>query len=349
MSMVRPGSWTVSSTSSSIVSGPTPWRAAWRGRGTTAELPPLVIVAGPTATGKTSLAIELARRLPGSEIVSADSRQVYRGMDIGTAKATAEERAAAPHHGLDLVDPDVPFTVSDYRRAALSALRGIAARGGLAFLVGGTGLYLRAVGRGLPLDTPAADAHVRATLETRLHDEGLPALVVELAQRDPVAAARIDLRNPRRVVRALERFVVTGSGLPPPPTGYPGPSMWLGLDREPVEHRALITARVAEQFRAGLLEEAEDLRSRYPEDLPAFSAMGYREAFDVLAGRCSVESAAARDVQRTWGYARRQRTWFRAEPEVHWLAAGEGLIERAWTELEPFLRTLRSPGYAGSR
>jgi tRNA dimethylallyltransferase len=338
--MARPCSWTASSTWSSSAPAPTPWQAAWRGRGTTAELPPLVIVAGPTATGKTSLAIELARRLPGSEIISADSRQVYRGMDIGTAKATAMERAVVPHHGLDLVDPDVLFTASDYHRAALAALRGIAARGGVAFLVGGTGLYLRSVGRGLPLERAAVDAQVRSALEARLAREGLPALTAELARRDPVAAARIDQRNPRRVVRALERLLVTGSAMPPPPTGYPGPSIWLGLAREPVEHRALIAARVAEQFRSGLLEEAEGLRRRYREDLPAFSAMGYREAFDVLAGRCSVEAAASRDTQRTWTYARRQRTWFRAEPGIRWLEAGEGLAERSWRELEPFLRTL---------
>ncbi len=269
-------------------------------------------------------------------------------MDIGTAKVTAAERAAIPHHGLDLVDPDEPFTASDYRSAALAALQGIAARGGLAFLVGGTGLYLRTVGRGLPLDAAGADVALRAELEARLGREGLPALAAELAHRDPVSAARVDQRNARRVVRALERCMLTGSALPPPPSGYPGPSLWLGLAREPVEHRAAIAARVDEQFRSGLLEEAEGLRSRYGEDLPAFSALGYREAFDVLVGRCSLEAAAASDAQRTWAYARRQRTWFRAEPGIRWLEAGEGLVERAWQVLEPFLRALPDRGYAGA-
>ncbi len=324
-----------------------PCSVGLRGRATTAELPPLVVVGGATATGKTALAIELARRLPGAEIVSADSRQVYRGLDIGTAKATPAERAAVPHHGLDLVDPDAPFTASDYRRAALASLEGIAARGGLAFLVGGTGLYLRAVARGLPLETGTTDPAVRIGLEERLAADGLPALVAELEQRDPVAANAVDQHNPRRVIRALERAVLTGSGVPPRPVGYPGAVLWLGLVREPVEHRQAIAARVDEQFAAGLLEEAEGLRQRYREDLPAFSAMGYREAFEVLAGRGDLASAKAADVQRTWVYARRQGTWFRSEPDIHWLAAGEGCVSRARQVLAPFLRSLGWDDYAG--
>ena len=123
--------------------------------------------------------------------------------------------------------------------------------------------------------------------------------------------------------------------------------MWLGLAREPAEHRQAIDARVDAQFAAGLLEEAAALRTRYQEDLPAFSAMGYREAFDVLAGRRDAASARAVDAQRTWAYARRQRTWFRSEPEVHWLEAGEGVADRAWSVLTPFLRAVGRGGYAG--
>ncbi len=141
-------------------------------------------------------------------------------------------------------------------------------------------------------------------------------------------------------MRALERAIVTGSGLPPQPQGYPAPVIWLGLAREPADHRQAIDARVDAQFAAGLLEEAAGLRTRYGEDLPAFSAMGYREAFDVLAGRRDPASARAVDAQRTWAYARRQRTWFRSEPEVHWLEAGEGLADRAWSVLTPFLRAV---------
>lgn len=306
-------------------------------------------MAGATATGKTTLAVELARGLPGAEILSADSRQVYRGMDIGTAKPTREELAAAPHHCLDLVDPDEPFTAADYRRAALAALHEIAGRDGVALLVGGTGLYLRAVARGLPLDQGDSDPEIRAQLDTRLTGDGLAPLVAELQERDPEGAKGIDLRNPRRVIRALERTILTGSAAPPAPEGYPAPVIWLGLTREPAAHRHAIATRIDEHFEAGLLEEAERLRARYPEDLPAFSAMGYREAFDVLAGRIGIEEAKARDAQRTWSYARRQRTWFRSEPAVEWLEAGEGAIEGAAARLSPFLRGIGRDDYAGQR
>jgi tRNA dimethylallyltransferase len=328
-----------------------PCPAAWRGRGTTAdgapELPPLLVIGGATATGKTALAIELALRIGEAEIVSADSRQVYRGMDIGTAKATAQQRAAVIHHGLDLVDPDEPFTAADYRREALTALGGIAARGRVAVLVGGTGLYLRSVARGLPLDVTGADPQVRSELEARLVTEGLAVLADELRGRDPGTAARIDLHNPRRVVRALERVIVTGSAVPPAPRGYPGPMRWLAIAQDPTTHRAAIAARAHGQFAGGLLEEARILRARYPDVLPAFSAMGYREAFDVIAGRTDVTAAVAADTARTWAYARRQRTWFRAEAEIGWLAAGEGLLERAWSAIRAWRRA--ASGYAGRR
>jgi tRNA dimethylallyltransferase len=316
---------------------------------TTPDLPPLIVIAGATATGKTALAVRLAQGLPGSEIVSADSRQVYRDMDIATAKPTAHDLAAAPHHGLDLVDPDERFTTADYMVAALEALRGIAARDGLALLVGGTGLYLRAVARGLPLAQGDSDEAVRAELDDRFARDGLAALVEELRRRDPAAAETIDLRNPRRVIRGLERVILTGSATPPPAQGYPAPVTWIGLRREPEPHRHDIAMRIEEHFASGLLDEAARLRDRYPEDLTAFSAMGYREAFDVLAGRCSTDEAKARDANRTWAYVRRQRTWFRSEPDVSWLPAGEGSLEAAATALAPFLRGIGRDDYAGPR
>ena len=319
------------------------WRAP-----TTPELPPLIVIAGATATGKTSLGIALARSLPGAEIVSADSRQVYRGMDIATAKPTPDELAAAPHHCLDLVDPDEPFTTSDYRAASVAALEGIAVRGGIGLLVGGTGLYLRTIARGLPIGGDT-DPRLRAELEARLKAEGLAPLVAALQARDEAGAGTIDLRNPRRVVRALERATLTGSATPPAPEGYPGPVAWLGLRLGADEHRARISARIDEHFEAGLLDEAARLRGRYPEDLSAFSAMGYREAFDVLAGRSSIEEAVERDVLRTWAYARRQRTWFRSEPGIDWLDSGEGSSEAAHARLEPWLRDIGRAHYAGQR
>lgn len=281
--------------------------------------------------------------------MSADSRQVYRGMDIATAKPTLEERAVAPHHCLDLVDPDEPFTAADYRRAALDALRATALRGGIALLVGGTGLYLRTIARGLPLSQGDSDPQLRAELEARWEAEGLDVLVTELLQRDPEGAAAVDQRNPRRVIRALERAVLTGSARPPAPDGYPAPVTWLGLRFEPEVHRRRIRERIEEHFAAGLLDEAAGLRERYAEDLPAFTAMGYREAFDVLAGRCSPDEAKARDASRTWSYARRQGTWFRAEPDIAWLEAGEGILEQAAGRLAPWLRGIGRDDYAGRR
>jgi tRNA dimethylallyltransferase len=337
------------SRSRSSAAVPTRWRAGSPERSTTPEWPALIVIAGATATGKTALALELAARLEGTEVISADSRQVYRGLDIGTAKPTPAERAAVPHHCLDLVDPAEAFTASDYRRAAQQALVGIASRGGLALLVGGTGLYLRGVARGLPLERTGADAAVRAALEARLAEGGLGPLVAQLLGHDAAAAEDVDLRNPRRVVRALERALVTGSATPPRPEGYPAPLLWLGLAREPSEHRRAIVARVEAQFAAGLLHEAAQLRERHPEELPAFTAMGYREAFDVLADRCDVEQAKAADAHRTWAYARRQRTWFRSEPDIRWLEVGEGLADRALEALTPFLREIGRGGYADVR
>lgn len=295
-----------------------------------------MVICGATATGKTRLSLELASRLAGAELVSADSRQVYRGMDIGTAKVAPDVRARVPHHCLDVVEPDEPFTAADYVRHALTALADIAARGAIALMVGGTGLYLRAVARGLPLETSGHDRLLRARLEERLASEGLAVLAAELEGHDPAAARSIDLRNPRRVVRALERLMVAGTALPPPARGYPAPQLWLGLEVEPDRHRREISERVRDQFEGGLLAEAAELLSRYGEDLPAFSAMGYREAFDVLAGRLDLGSAVSLTARRTWAYARRQRTWFRSEPGITWLA-GEGSTGRAEDLVRRFL------------
>jgi tRNA dimethylallyltransferase len=287
-----------------------------------------VVIAGPTASGKTALSLELAERMT-AEVVSADSRQVYRGMDIGTAKVTAVERARVPHHGLDLVDPDGAFSVADFRRHALEALAGIGARGRTAILVGGTGLYLRAVARGVPIDASGHDPTVRAALEKRLTAHGLAPLVAELRDVAPSVAASIDLANPRRVVRALERAMVVGDAPPPRPVGYPAPTVWLATAPDPTRHGAVIEDRARSQFASGLLDEAAALRERYPEDLRAFGAMGYREAFDVLAGRSTLEDAIGLDAQRTRAYARRQRTWFHAEPDIHWLPPGPERLDTA--------------------
>ncbi len=269
-------------------------------------------------------------------------------MDIATAKPTAPEQAAAVHHGLDLVDPDEGFTAADYRVAALDALHGIAERGGIGLLVGGTGLYLRTIARGLPLGAGDSDPGLRRTLDERSESDGLEHLVSELRSIDPEGAEVIDLRNPRRVIRALERATLTGSAVPPAPEGYPAPVTWLGLRLDDVEHRRRIATRIDEHFERGLLEEAAGLRARYREDLSAFSAMGYREAFDVLAGRSDVETAKATDASRTWAYVRRQRTWFRSEPDITWLEPGEGTAAAARGTLAPWLEHIGRDDYAGA-
>jgi tRNA dimethylallyltransferase len=268
-------------------------------------------------------------------------------MDIGTAKPTAVERAAVAHHGLDLVDPDEPFSAAQYQRAASAALEGIAERGRLALLVGGTGLYLRAIGHGLPLEASGSDPAVRAELERRLAHDGLPALVAELRDREPAAAERIDLANPRRVVRALERSLVTGSAIAPPPRGYPAPILWLGLRRGGAAATAAIEERARGQFSGGLLDEAADLRTRYPEDVPAFSAIGYREAFDVMAGRTDLETAITATVARTRAYAKRQRTWFRSQPGITWLDADDDPTSAALGLVTAFRGPSVEPLYAG--
>ena len=293
------------------------------------DAPPLVVVAGATATGKTELAIALAERVVArgrpAEIVSADSRQVYRGLDIGTAKVGAAERSRVRHHGLDLVDPDEPFSVADYAQDARQALAGIAAVGGVAILVGGTGLYLRAVGRGLATGDLPSDAAVRARIEAELAADGLDALVARLRAIAPERAAAVDLRNPRRVVRALEIAELAGDAPLPAPVGYPGPSVWIGLAVPDPVHRSWIARRARDQFERGLIDEAAALRTRYDPTLPAFSAIGYAEAWSVIDGQATLEAAIERDAARNVAFARRQRTWFRAEPGIAWFDPSDGL------------------------
>lgn len=287
--------------------------------------PPLLVIAGATATGKTGLAIDVGRRLRAegiaAEIISADSRQVYRGLDIGTAKVRPEDRGNIPHHGLDLVDPDEPFSVADYVRHVREALDGIPERGGLAILVGGTGLYLRAIARGLDPDALPSDPAVRRGIDSAIESVGLAAIVAQLQAIAPDRAAAIDLRNPRRVSRALEFAELIGDAPLPVPAPYEGPIAWVGLQLDPATQTEWIAIRARAQFDAGLVEEARALRERWDPTLPAFSAIGYAESWALLDGGIDRETAIQRDAQRNVAFARRQRTWFRREPEIRWLDA----------------------------
>jgi len=270
-------------------------------------------------------------------VVSADSRQVYRGLDIGTAKATLEERARVVHHGLDLVDPDQPYSVSDFRAHALAALAALGRRGGVGILAGGTGFWLRAVAAGIDTDALPSDAGVRAGLEADLARDGVGALAARLRAAAPGLAARTDPHNPRRVVRALEIAALRGDAPLPEPVGYPAPVLGLQLAVEPAEHRRRITARARAQFAAGLVDEAVRLRARYDPGLPCFTAIGYRESWAVVDGACSLEEAIALDAQRNAAFARRQRTWFRAERSLEVLDATDDALSAAAARLDAWL------------
>jgi tRNA dimethylallyltransferase len=305
-------------------------------------MPPLIVVAGATATGKTQLAIRLAEEIERDSrpvvIISADSRQVFRGLDIGTAKASPAQRARVPHHGLDLVDPDQAFSVAEFAAHARGVLVELAGRGGVAVLAGGTGLYLRAVGRGLDTAALPSDPLVRARLEADLIADGLEVMAQRLRTMAPRLGARVDLHNPRRVVRALEIAEVCGDVVPPAPSGYPGPSIWLGLSLEPGTHRDRIAARARAQFGAGLIEEAAALRERFDPALSPFSAIGYREAWSVLDGRLTREQAIEEDIRRNIAFAKRQRTWFRGEPGINWLDAAQDHGQDARRMVEAMFR-----------
>ena len=241
---------------------------------------------------------------------------MYRGLDIGTAKATAEERARVVHHGIDLVDPDQPYSVADFRPHALAALEALGDRGGVGILAGGTGFWLRAVFAGIDTDALPSNAELRATLEADLVRDGVGVLAARLRKHAPGLASRTDLRNPRRVVRALEIALLQGDAPLPPPLGYPAPVLGVQLALEPAEHRRRIATRARAQFDAGLVEEARALRDRFDPSLPAFAAIGYRESWAFLDGELTLEQAIELDAGRNVAFARRQRTWFRREPSL---------------------------------
>jgi tRNA dimethylallyltransferase len=290
---------------------------------------------GPTASGKSALALAFARRHRDVELVSIDSMQVYRGMDIGTAKPTPEERTEVPHHLLDLVDPSEEYTVARFKAAFAHAVATIERRGHGALLVGGTGLYLRAVVDAL--DLPGQYPDVRATLEA---DQDTEALHARLSTLDPVAASRMEPTNRRRVLRALE--VTLGSGHPfssygPGLESYPpAPLRLVGLrvDRDELDGR--IEVRYRAQVDAGFVDEVRDLLDR-PGGLSrtASQALGYKEIAEHVRGRCSLDEALTTAIARTRRFARRQERWFRRDPRIVWIEAGAG--HNAWAALQAVL------------
>jgi tRNA dimethylallyltransferase len=300
--------------------------------------PLAIALMGPTASGKTALAVEWAQRL-GTEIVSVDSALVYRGLDIGSAKPDAATRALAPHRLIDIRAPHEPYSAADFAVDALAAMRGLAADGRIPILAGGTGLYFRALLHGLSA-MPSADAATRAAIAAEAEERGWSALHADLARIDPAAAARIHANDPQRITRALEVHRLSGRAI----TAWqadavraPFPFRVLRLVLAPAD-RAVLHARIDARFDAmladGLLDEVRRLRAdpRLHADLPAIRAVGYRQAWEFLAGRHDAATFRAQAIAATRQLAKRQLTWLRGEVDARWLDP-----QRDRTELEASL------------
>ncbi len=286
--------------------------------------PALIVVVGPTAVGKTEIAIQLAERLNG-EIVSADTRLFYKGMDIGTAKPSLEERARVPHHLIDVTDPNHPWSLAVFQQAAAQAIEAIHARGKLPFLVGGTGQYIHAVTHGWKPPELAPDPSLRKVLETLAESNGGAWLHERLALVDPASAGSIDARNVRRTVRALEVTLTTGRRFSDQRGQAESPYQLLeiGLIRPRPELYTRIDARIEAMFAAGFLEEVKGLLAEgVSPDQSTLSAIGYRECVEVLQGRLTLEEAKVQMRRLTRMFVRRQSNWFKAnDPAIHWFEA----------------------------
>lgn len=273
------------------------------------------VLGGATGAGKTAVSLELAGRLD-AEIVCADARQVYRGLDVATGKPTAAERERAPHHGFDVLDPREPTSAGAYARAVTPRVEEIEARGRTPLFVGGSGLYLRAAHAGLA-DVPPIPEDLRAAVRARLASEGAPALHGALAAVDPALAARIAPGDGQRIARGLEVALATGrplSAWQAESANEPPRWFWVALSQPRADAPTALAARARAFFAHGLVEEVRTLLAEgVPADAPAFDALGYREALDVLAGRLDTEAAIERLTRHTVQYAKRQATWWRGE------------------------------------
>ena len=299
----------------------------------------LVAIVGATAVGKTALAVALAAEF-NAEIVSADSRQVYRGLDIGTAKPTIAERARVPHHVVDAIAADdASFSVAVWRERAESARQDILARGKRPWLVGGTGFYVQSLVDGLALPNVPPQPELRAELNDTLAQEGIDALFARLQRLDPLAAARIDRRNPRRLIRALEVCIVSGKpfsaqgGRRPPP--YPVLQIGLHTDRDALYRR--IDRRVDRMLANGFLTEVENLLAQgLTTDSPSMQSAGYRQLAAYLQGSCTLAEAIQQTKYATHQLAKRQETWFRKQKGIQWIEIGPNAVALAQERIERF-------------
>lgn len=305
---------------------------------------PIVAIVGATATGKSDLALDLAERLDG-EIINADALQLYRGMDIGTAKVGAAERERVPHHLLDVLEVTQEASVSAYQREAREVIAEIRGRGRLPVVVGGSGLYVRAL-----LDDirfPPTDPEVRADLERRARSEGIAALRAELERTDPEAAAAIGARDERRIVRALEVGEITGGSFRAflPRRAYLDPAtLQIGLHREREDLRERVAVRVDRMVEQGLLDEVRALRARgLDEGATARRAIGYEQALAVLDGAMTCREAVEATVAGTRRLVRKQDTWFRRDERTDWLpASADDLLARALDLVAAHRRDVRA-------
>ncbi|NJL42991.1 MAG: tRNA (adenosine(37)-N6)-dimethylallyltransferase MiaA [Pseudanabaena sp. SU_2_4] len=307
----------------------------------------LIAICGATATGKSAIAIALADRL-GTEIISADSRQVYREFDIGTAKPSKSERQAIEHHLIDICDPTETLTVAEYQTQAQTAIANLQTEGRVPILVGGTGLYIRAIVKGLKIPQVPPQPELRSQLASL----GQPSCYAMLQQVDPISASNIHPHDTVRTLRALEVFYVTGipisaqQGEAPP--SYP--ILQIGLDSQADLLIQRIKHRTEEMIALGWIEEVQYLQARYGNDLPLLQTLGYKEMQQYLAGQLSLSEAAAQTVLHTRQFAKRQRTWFRADAEIVWFDCdSSNLIERIWIRVSEFIqangRSLEFPNY----
>jgi tRNA dimethylallyltransferase len=299
---------------------------------------PLILILGPTAAGKTELALQLSERING-EIVSADSRLFYRGMDIGTAKPTQEERSRVPHHLIDIADPDEILSLAAFQQKAQEAIAGIHTRNKIPFLVGGTGQYIRAVTEGWSPPEVEPNERLRTELERIKEEKGVYWLYEKLKDIDPVAAQKIDQRNYRRTIRALEVILTTGRRFSEQrrQVGSPYHLIPVGLTRPRLELYERVDQRIEAMFSNGFLEEVKRLVGKgYSTSLPTMSAIGYRECVRVIQGELSEEQAKAEIRRATRVFVRRQANWFKeSDPTIKWFRAEDGIVD----EIEAYLRS----------
>jgi len=291
---------------------------------------PLILIVGPTAVGKTEISIQLADRLNG-EIVSADSRLFYRGMDIGTAKPTTEEQARVPHHLIDIAKPDETLSLAVFQQKARETIEGIHTRNKLPFLVGGTGQYVRAVTQGWTPPEVEPNVTLRNELEQKKDENGVFWLHDKLKELDPVAAGKIDPRNYRRTIRALEVIMTTGRKFSEQRGQSESPYrlVTIGLTRPRDELYQRVDARIEMMFANGFIDEVKDLLDKgYSPSLPTMSAIGYRECVSVIKGELTEEQAKVQIRRATRVYVRRQANWFKeSDPNIHWFRVEEGILD----------------------